>query len=319
MRPGLKTIEDALKIRRRMLTAFEAAEIEPDPERQRAWLTFVIVGAGPTGVELAGQIAEIARFTLKKDFRSIDPSRACVLLVEAADRVLTAYTEKLSAKAKRALEKLGVTPLLNTMVVGIDADSVTMKVAGGEPETRAAKTVIWAAGVASSGLATRLGELAGAEVDRAGRVTVEPDMTLPGHPEVFAIGDMVRVSDGAGGVQPLPGVAQPAIQAGKYSGKVIAARLRDRPPPPPFKYRDKGNLATIGRSAAVADIKGIRFSGLFAWLTWLFVHLLFLIGLQNRVVVFFRWVLSFATRGRAQRLVTGEESAGEMRPRDAGG
>ncbi len=312
--PGLKVVEDALTIRRRMLSAFEAAELEPDPERRQAWLTFVVVGAGPTGVELAGQIGEIARYTLKRDFRSIDPTQTRVLLVEAADRVLTAYTPRLSAKAARALERLGVTPLVGTMVVDIDERFVTMARDGSEPEPVAARTVIWAAGVAASPLAGVLADASGAETDRAGRVTVNPDLTLPGHPEVFAIGDMVRVSDGAGGVQPLPGVAQPAMQEGRYAGRVIRDRLRGRELDRPFAYRDKGNLATIGRNAAVADVKGLRFAGLAAWLTWLFVHLFFLVGLQNRLVVFVRWTLSFVTRGRAQRLITGEESAGRPSP-----
>jgi NADH dehydrogenase len=307
--PGLKVVEDALRIRRRMLSAFEAAELETDPERRRAWLTFAVVGAGPTGVELAGQIGEIARYTLKRDFRSIDPSQAVVLLVEAADRVLTAYTPSLSAKATRALEHLGVTPMLNTKVVDVGEDSIT--IARGDRDSAAvpARTVIWAAGVAASPLARALADATGEEADRAGRVTVDPDLTLPGHPEVFAIGDMVRVSDGAGGVLPLPGVAQPAMQEGRYAGRAIAARLEGRATSGPFRYRDKGNLATIGRNAAVADIKGFRFAGFVAWLTWLFVHLLFLVGLQNRAVVFLRWTLSFITRGRAQRLITGEETA----------
>jgi NADH dehydrogenase len=308
--PGLKVVEDALQIRRRMLSAFEAAELEPDPERRKAWLTFVVVGAGPTGVELAGQIAEIARHTLKRDFRSIDPSQTVVLLVEAADRVLTAYTPKLSAKAERALERLGVTPLLDTKVVDIDPGTVTMARGDAPSETVPARTVIWAAGVAASPLARALAEASGAETDRAGRVTVNGDLTLPGHPEVYAIGDMVRVADGASGVLPLPGVAQPAIQEGRYAARAIRARLAGREPRGPFAYRDKGNLATIGRNAAVADVKGLRFAGFAAWLTWLFVHLLFLVGLQNRLVVFVRWTLSFMTRGRAQRLITGEESAG---------
>jgi NADH:ubiquinone reductase (H+-translocating) len=316
--PGLKAIEDALTIRRRMLSAFEAAELESDPERRRAWLTFVVVGAGPTGVELAGQIGEIARHTLKRDFRRIDPSQARVLLVEAADRVLTAYTPRLSAKASRALERLGVTPLLDTKVVDIDDGAVTMARDGGDPEAVPARTVIWAAGVSASPLARALAEPAGAEVDRAGRVTVNPDLTLPGHPAVFAIGDMVRVSDGAGGVLPLPGVAQPAMQEGRYVARVIRDRLRGREPGRPFRYRNKGNLATIGRSAAVADVKGLRFAGFAAWLTWLFVHLFFLVGLQNRLVVFVRWTLSFVTRGRAQRLITGEEFADHRSPEREG-
>jgi NADH:quinone reductase (non-electrogenic) len=304
--PGLKTLEDALEIRRRILVAFEAAELEADEERQRAWLTFVVVGGGPTGVELAGQIAEIARDTVRRDFRHIDPTSARILLVEAVDRVLTAYSERLSEKARRQLERLGVTVRLGALVTGVDAGGVTLTGPDGDEDRIATRTIIWAAGVAASPLAAVLARESGAAIDRAGRVTVEPDLTLPGHPEVFALGDMIRVSDGAGGVLPLPGVAQPAMQEGRYAADVIRARVRGQEPPGPFHYRDKGNIATIGRRAAVADIKGLQLSGLPAWLTWLFVHLLYLNGLQNRVIVFLRWTASFLTHGRGARLITGE-------------
>jgi NADH dehydrogenase len=312
--PGLKSIEDALRIRRSILSAFEAAELEPEPDRRRAWLTFVIVGAGPTGVELAGQIGEIARDALKRDFRRMDPADAEVLLVEAADRVLTTYTPRLSANAARALERRGVTPRVETLVVGVDRDGVTVTpAAGGEPERIPAKTVIWAAGVAASPLARALADSAGVEVDRGGHLTVAPDLTVPGHPEVIALGDMVRVADPEGGVQPLPGVAPVAMQQGRHAGRAVRARLAGREPQP-FRYRDKGSLATIGRMAAVADIKGVRFAGLPAWLTWLFVHLMYLNGLQNQLIVFIRWVLSFVTRGRAQRLITGEVGGDPWEP-----
>jgi NADH dehydrogenase len=307
--PGMKTVEHALAIRGRMLMAFEAAELESDPERRRAWLNFIVVGAGPTGVELAGQIAEIANYTLRSDFRNIDPSGAKVMLVEATDRVLPPYPPELSATATRSLRQLGVFPMLETMVVDMDAESVTVSVRGGEPERIPARTKIWAAGVEASPLGRALAIATGAEVDRAGRITVEPDLTLPGHPEVFVIGDMNRVSDGAGGLQPWPGVAQPAIQEGRYAAAATIGRIRGERLERPFSYRDKGNLATIGRLHAVADIKGVRFGGALAWLTWLFVHILFLIGLENRFVVLLRWALSFVTRGRAQRLVTGESVA----------
>jgi NADH dehydrogenase len=310
--PGMKTVEHALRIRRRMLLAFEAAELETDADRRRAWLNFVVVGAGPTGVELAGQLSEIANYTLAKDFRNIDPREAKIMLIEAAPRVLPPYTEGLSAKAQRSLERLRVIPMLNTMVVGMDWESVTVKVHGGEPERIAARTKIWAAGVQASPLAKLLGEATGAEVDRAGRVTVEPDLTLPGHREVFAIGDMVRVSDGQGGVQPWPGVAQPAIQEGEYVAKMIKALTRGGRVAKPFAYTDKGSLATIGRHAAVADIKGLRFSGTLAWFTWLLIHIFFLVGLHNRLVVFMRWMLSFFTHGRSQRLITGESVAADF-------
>jgi NADH dehydrogenase len=312
--PGLKSLEDALAIRRRILIAFEAAELEPDQRRRRGWLTFAVVGAGPTGVELAGQIAEIARYTLRREFRAIDPSEARVLLIEATDRVLTAYPPRLSAKAERALERLGVTPRLNTMVVDLDHEAVTIVADGAEPERVPARTVLWAAGVSASPLAAELARATGAELDRTGRVTVEPDLSLSGHPEVFAIGDMVRVSDGAGGHLPIPGVAQPAMQAGRYVAEVIRARLAGREVTKPFRYRDKGNLATIGRKAAVADLGRLQFGGLAAWLTWLVVHLLFLVGLENRLVVYFRWMLSFITRGRSARLITGEGLESEDSP-----
>jgi NADH dehydrogenase len=205
-----------------------------------------------------------------------------------------------------------VVPVLNTMVVDMDWESVTVKVRGGDPERIPARTKIWAAGVQASPLAKALASATGAEVDRAGRITVEADLTLPGHPEVFVIGDMNRVSDGAGGQQPWPGVAQPAIQEGRYAAAAIQGRLEGEPAPPPFRYNDKGNLATIGRLHAVADIRGLQFGGAPAWLTWLFVHILFLVGMQNRFVVFIRWSLSFLSRSRAQRLMTGESIAADF-------
>ncbi len=305
--PGLKSLEDALELRRRILSAFEAAEIEPDPEVQRALLTFVVVGAGPTGVELAGQIAEIARDTVRHDFRHIDPTTAAIILVEGADRVLTAFPESLSRTAERQLAKLGVTVRENRLVVDVDADGVTVEVGGDDRERIASRTVIWAAGVSASPLAAALARASGAPLDRAGRITVEPDLTLPGHPEVLALGDMVRVSDGAGGQIPLPGVAPAAMQQGRYAARVVRARLDGKPPPPPFHYVDKGNLATIGRMKAVGEIKGLRLSGTIAWLGWLFIHLFYLTGLQNRVLVFIRWTFSFLTRGRGARLITGGE------------
>jgi NADH dehydrogenase len=298
----VKSLESALTVRNRLLSAFEAAEAEPEAEKQADWLTFVVVGAGPTGVEIAGQIAELARDTLRHDFRNIDPRQGRILLVEAADRVLTTFPPSLSAKAKHSLEKLGVTVLLRRMVVGVDGGSVAVEDGSGEPERIPTRTVIWAAGVTAAGLAARLGALTGAEVDRAGRVTVEPDLTLPGHPEVFALGDMVRVRGADGEAIVLPGVAPVAMQQGRYAAKVVRERLRSREAPP-FHYRDKGNLATIGRAAAVADIKGLKLSGLIAWITWLLVHLWYLVGFQNRVIVLVRWTVSFVTRGRGARLI----------------
>jgi NADH:ubiquinone reductase (H+-translocating) len=289
----VKSLESALVVRSRLLSAFEAAEEETDVERRAAWLTFVVVGAGPTGVEMAGQIGELAGDTLRHDFRSIDPRAARILLVEVADRVLTTFPPSLSAKAARSLEKLGVTVLTGRTVTGIDAESVTI-----DDERVPSRTVVWAAGVTASSLAARLGELTNAERDRAGRVTVEPNLTLPGHPEVFALGDMVRLHGGV-----LPGVAPVAMQQGRYAARVVRDRLRGRETPP-FRYHDKGNLATIGRAAAVADIKGLRLSGFLAWATWLVVHLWYLVGFQNRVLVFIRWSVSFATHGRGARLIT---------------
>jgi NADH:ubiquinone reductase (H+-translocating) len=300
--PEMKSLESALDVRRRILEAFEAAELEDDPERRAAWLTFAVVGAGPTGVELAGQIGELARDTLPRDFREIDPRQGRVLLIEQADRVLTAFPERLSHSAERALEQLGVTPMLGHLVVGVDDDGVTLQGADGSRRVPA-RTVIWAAGVQASSLAAALAAPTGAELDRTGRVTVNPDLTLPGHPEVMALGDMVRVADAHGeGVQ-LPGVAPVAMQQGRYAARVVRDRLRGRTTPP-FHYSDKGNLATIGRAKAVADIRGLRLSGFLAWVTWLVVHLFYLVGFQNRVLVLIRWAISFVTRGRGARLIT---------------
>jgi NADH:ubiquinone reductase (H+-translocating) len=296
--PEVKSLESALAVRRRILSAFEAAELEPDPERRRAWLTFVVVGAGPTGVEMAGQIGELARDTLRRDFRAIDPREARVLLVELADRVLTTFPPSLSRKAARSLERLGVTPLLERTVVEVDEEAVTVEAPDGGSERIPARTVIWAAGVTASRLAARLAELTGAELDRAGRVAVEPDLTLPGHPEVIAVGDMVRVGDTL-----LPGVAPVAMQQGRYAAKLVRARLKGSRLGP-FRYRDKGNLATIGRARAVADLHAVRLSGFIAWVTWLVVHLWYLIGFQNRLLVVIRWLFSFVTRGRGARLIS---------------
>jgi NADH dehydrogenase len=298
----VKSLESALVVRSRLLSAFEAAEGEPDPDRRAEWLTFVVVGAGPTGVEMAGQIAELARDTLPGEYRAADPGTARILLVEAADRVLTTFPASLSAKAARALERIGVTALTGHTVVGVDKGGVTIDDGDGGQERIASHNVIWAAGVTASSAAARLAELSGAELDGAGRVTVEPDLTLPGHPEVFALGDMVRLRDTV-----LPGVAPVAMQQGRYAARVVRDRLRSRQTPP-FHYRDKGNLATIGRAAAVADIKGLRLSGFLAWISWLLVHLWYLVGFQNRVVVIVRWSFSFVSHGRSARLITGRPS-----------
>ena len=301
--PEVKSLESALDVRRRILTAFEAAEVEPDPAHRDAWLTFAVVGAGPTGVELAGQIAEIARDTLQGDFRAIDTRAARILLIERDDRVLPLFPPKLSNRAARALEGLGVTPLTGRAVVAIDEESVTVAGdAGEESERFPARTVVWAAGVIASEIASALAAESGAALDRAGRVAVGPDLTLPGRPEVIALGDMVQVHDSEGRPLQLPGVAPVAMQQGRYAARAITTRLRGEEPPP-FHYVDKGNLATIGRAKAVADIKGLQLSGFIAWITWLFVHLFYLIGLQNRILVFIRWTFSFVTRGRGARII----------------
>ena len=318
--PEVKSLESALAVRSRLLGAFEAAETESDSTRRRAWLTFVVVGAGPTGVEMAGQIAELARDTLRRDFRAIDPGSGRVLLIEMADRVLTGFPPSLSRKAARSLERLGVTPLLERTVVGIDADAVSLQSPDGAVERVGSRTAIWAAGVTASGLAALLAEQAGAELDRAGRVAVEPDLTLPAHPEVLALGDMVRVRGADGVPQPLPGVAPVAMQEGRYAARLVAARLKERRIGP-FHYRDKGNLATIGRASAVADLHVVRLSGFPAWVTWLVVHLWYLIGFQNRLLVLIRWSFSFFTRGRGARLITAQptvDGLGESRTLDRG-
>ena len=301
--PELKSLAGALDIRNRILTAFEAAEIEPDEERRRSWLTFVVVGGGPTGVEMAGQIAELARETLRRDFRHVDTRAARVLLVETADRILTGFPPSLSHKGERALEKLGVTPFVGHTVVDVGSASVAIRSANGEIEDVGARTVIWAAGVAASPLAAALASAAGSEVDRAGRLTVKAGLTLPDHPEVFAIGDMVRIAQRNGEIVALPGLAPVAMQEGRYVARAIRNRLGGRATED-FKYVDKGNLATIGRSKAVADVKGIHISGFPAWVTWLVVHLFYLIGFQNRLLVVTRWTFSFITRGRGARLIS---------------
>jgi len=305
--PELKSLEGALDIRSRILTALEAAEWEQDPERRQSWLTFV--GAGPTGVEMAGQIAEIARDS-GPEFRRAQTSQARVLLVEAADRVLTGFPPSLSASAERALRKLGVTPLLGHSVTGVEQRLVTTTSPDGDSASYPARTVIWAAGVTSSALARELGESSGTKLDRAGRLIVEEDLSLPGHPEVQALGDMVALRRKGGDVETLPGLAPVAMQQGRHAAANVRARLDGREPTP-FHYKDKGNLATIGRAKAVADLKGLHLSGGLAWVTWLAVHLWYLIGFQNRLLVLTRWGFSFVTHGRGARLITAPGSAPE--------
>ncbi len=300
--PDLKTLESALTIRTRILHAFETAELEPDAERRAAWLTFAVVGAGPTGVEMAGQIAEIAH-ELRGEFQSLAASNVRILLVEAGNRVLEAFPPSLSAKAQRSLARLGVTTLLQHTVVELDARSVTVEHTGDGPQQIPARTVVWAAGVIASSLAGVLAERAALEVDRAGRVEVLQDLSLPGYPNVLAIGDMIRIRQDDGSSIVLPGLAPVAMQQGRHTARVVRDRLHGRPGRR-FRYHDKGNLATIGRASAVADIKHIRLSGLLAWITWLTVHLWYLVGFENRLLVLTRWAFGFISRGRAARLIT---------------
>jgi NADH dehydrogenase len=290
--PGLKTLEDALDIRRRLLTSFEKADREPDADRRQALMTFVIVGGGPTGVEMAGAIAEIARFTLARDFRHIDTRDARVVLVEGGDRVLGTFPERLSRRALRDLKRLGVDVRLGTPVTAVAPGQVSVG-----DEVIPANTVIWAAGVRAS----PLGRSLGIELDRAGRVPVNRDLSLPGHPEIFVIGDMAALSDARD--RPLPGVAQVAMQQGKRAAANIARAIDGRSTLP-FRYLDLGNLATIGRNSAVADIRGLRLTGFVAWLVWAVVHIFNLIGFENRLLVALQWLWSYLTLQRGARLIT---------------
>lgn len=300
--PALKTIEDATEIRSRILLAFERAERETDAAARCAWLTFVVAGAGPTGVEVAGALGEISNDTLRHDFRHINPSESRILLLEGADRVLPAYPPDLSAKAEKALIRLGVRTMTGAMVTAIDAAGVTAR-HGDQVERIAARTVIWAAGVEASPLGRVLAERAGAVLDRAGRVMVEPDLTISGHPEILVIGDLANFSHQTG--KPLPGVAPVAMQEGRYAANLIRKRLAGETASP-FHYRNKGNLATIGRAAAVADFGRIHIAGPVAWLVWLFVHLLYLVEFENRVLVLIKWAYGYFTHNRGARLITGE-------------
>lgn len=303
----VKSLESAITVRSRLLSAFERAEMSDDADERAAQLTFVVVGGGPTGVEMAGQIAELANDTLRGNFRRIDPRGATVLLVETTDRLLATFPERLSARAGRSLERMGVTPMVKHTVVDIDARAVVLSAADGSRQRIPARTVVWAAGVRASGLAQQLGEAAGAAVDRAGRVTVESDLTLPGHPEVMVLGDMVSVRGPDGRPQGLPGVAPVAIQQGRYAGRQVRRRLRGESSKP-FRYLDKGNVATIGRGRAVVDLGWLRLSGLPAWLVWLVVHIWYLIGFQNRLLVALQWIFSFFTHGRSSRLIVARAS-----------
>jgi NADH dehydrogenase len=300
--PGLKTVEDATDMRRRILLAFETAEREQDPVKVREWLTFVIVGGGPTGVELAGALGEIANDTLRGDFRRINTSEAAIILVEGTDRVLPTYPTKLSEAARKMLARLGVTVRTGAIVNGVAEGCVTIR-EGERTETISARTILWAAGVLASPLGRMLAESAGATLDRSGRVVVEPDLTITGHPEIFVVGDLANFSHQTG--NPLPGVAQPAIQEGHHVGKLIEHRLRGEKTSA-FHYFDKGNLATIGRGAAVADLNWLRLSGWPAWLIWIFIHLLYIVEFQSRLQIMLQWAWLYLTYDRSARLITGK-------------
>jgi len=306
--PGLKTMEDALEIRRRILIAFEAAEREADPDRRRAWMTFVLVGGGPTGVELAGALGEIAHDTLKRDFRSIRSNQTRVILVEAMDRVLPPYPPDRSASAQRQLEKLGVTVRTGTKVVDLTEDGVRVVGPDGTEETIQARTVFWSAGVLTAKFARTVAEATGAKTDRAGRVIVEPDLTIAGHPEIFVVGDAAVEPWKPG--HPTPGVAQGAMQGGGYAARVIRRRVLGRPYEP-FRYSDHGDVAVIGRLAGVTNIGWLgpfgRQGGFPAWALWLGIHIFYLIGFSNRIVVLLRWAWTFVTHGRGARLITGKD------------
>ena len=299
--PGLKSIEDATAMRHKILYAFEAAERETNPAARRAWLTFVVVGAGPTGVELAGALSEIARDTLRRDFRNFRPEEAQILLLDGSPHVLQTYPEDLSEQAARLLIRLGVRARTRVQVVAMDAEGLTLRTPDGE-ERLATRTVLWAAGVKPSPFGSVLAERAGAKLDRQGHVMVAPDLSIPGHPEVFVIGDLALLEQDG---KPLPGVAPVAMQQGRYVAGLIRAQAVGRTVPP-FRYHNKGNLAVIGRAAGVADFGRLHFHGWPAWLLWLFVHLMYLAQFRNRVLVFIRWGFQYLSFDRGARLITGD-------------
>ena len=303
--PGMKSIDDALELRGRIFGAFELAELADDQAEIDRLLTFVVVGAGPTGVEMAGQIAELARRTLRRDFRRIDPTTARVVLLDAAPHVLPSFGEKLGGRARRQLNQTGVEVQLGAMVTDVDADGIEIKDADGQVRRINAATKIWAAGVQASPLARLLGEQSGAEVDRAGRVAVQPDLTLPGHPEVQVVGDMMALDK-------LPGVAQVAIQGGRYAADQIKRRIAGKAPREPFRYSDKGSMATISRFHAVVDLGKLKFEGFIAWLMWLALHLFYIVGFKSRVTTVLHWLVSFMGRGRSQRVATQQQVYGRL-------
>jgi NADH dehydrogenase len=304
--PSLKTIEEATAIRHKILYAFERAERSVTDAEEREWLTFVIVGAGATGLELAGALAEIANETLKNDFRRINPKDARIILMEGGNRVLAAYPPDLSEKAENLVKRLGVEVMKDVMATAIDSRGVTYK-RGDATERLAAKTVLWAGGVMTNTFGMKLAERTKAETDRGGRIRVQPDLTIPNYPDIFVVGDLAAAQGKNG--SPLPGVAQVAIQGGAYAAKTIRARLEGKKNLPPFHYFDKGDMAVIGRAAAVANVFGLHFWGLPAWLIWLFIHLMYIVEFQNRVLVFVQWGFEFLTFSRGARLITGSGDA----------
>jgi NADH dehydrogenase len=307
--PSLKSVEEATAIRHKILYAFECAERSTTEEEARAWLTFVIVGAGATGMELSGALAEIANETLRNDFRRINPREARIILMEGGPRVLNSFPEDLSARAEVLVSRLGVEVEKNVMVTGIDANGVTYK-SGEESKRLPAKTVLWAGGVTTNAFGRRLAERAHAETDRSGRIKVNPDLTVPGYPDIFIVGDLA-LSLGVDG-KPLPGVAQVAIQGGAYAAKTIRARVKGEKSAKPFHYFNKGDMAVIGRAAAVANIFGFHLAGLFAWLTWLFIHLIYIVEFQSRVLVFVQWGFEYLTFSRGARLITGDAATDSL-------
>jgi len=298
--PGLKTVEDATEIRGRIFSAFEAAERESNPGKIRALLTFIIVGGGPTGVELAGALGEIAKDTLKHDFRNINPADARIVLIEATDRILPSYHPELSTKAENCLRRLGVEVQTNTLVTNIEPDAISTK-RGEAVERVPCRTALWTAGVQASFLGKILAKATGAQLDRTGRILVEPDLSLPNHPEIFAIGDLANYPHQTG--RPLPGVAPVAMQQGQYVAKLLQSRIEGKPLPP-FRYKDRGSMAIVGRGSAVADLEKLRLSGVLAWLAWLFVHLIHLVEFENKVLVLIQWGWYYFNRNRAARLIT---------------
>jgi len=298
--PGMKSIDDALELRGRIFGAFELAELAETPAEAERAMTFVVVGAGPTGVEMAGQIAELAHRTLRKEFRRIDPRNSRIILVDAAPTVLPSFGERLGGAAKRRLEEMGVDVRPGTMVTDVDAAGITVREADGSSTRIEALTKVWAAGVQASSLGQQLALQTGAELDRAGRIKVLPDLTLPGHPEVFVVGDMISLDN-------LPGVAQVAIQGSRFAAKQVKRRLDGKEPEPAFRYFDKGSMATISRFSAVASIGKLRFSGFVAWLLWLAIHLVYIIGFKHRVTTLLHWTVSFLGRGRAERVATEQQ------------